>query len=251
MRIGRADKLPRYGFRRRDCPSVHTPPDPGDRGRPRRGRRASAALRPRDRQGLHRRARRRAAGGSAQAGAGVRHHADPGRRGQDHHHHRPRPGLHPARRIGLHGAARAQPRALHGRQGRGLRWRLLADHADGPHQPALYRRFPRDHHRQQPDRGDGRQPHPLRQRAGRRPAPGGMAPRDGHERPHAARHRDRPGRPHRGHAARGRFRHHRGLGGHGDALPGQRPRRPARTSRPHAGRLHLRQGAGLRRPARV
>ena len=51
-----------------------------------------------------------------------------------------------------------------------------------------------------------------------------------------------PGRP-----ARERLRHHRGQRGHGDPLPGRLAGRPARTARPHPGRLHRGRRAGAGR----
>ena len=62
-------------------------------------------------------------------------------------------------------------------EGRRGRRRLCAGRADGGHQPPFHRRFPRDRRRQQPARGDGRQPHLLGQRARHRPAPHHLAPR--------------------------------------------------------------------------
>ena len=50
-------------------------------------------------------------------------------------------------------------------EGRRGRRRLRAGGADGGHQPALHRRLRRDPARQQPARGDDRQPHQPRQRA--------------------------------------------------------------------------------------
>ena len=71
-------------------------------------------------------------------------------------------------------------------------------------------------------------------------APRRLAPRHGHERPRAARDRLLARRRRQRLSARGRLRHHRGVGGHGDLLPRQRSRRPEEAARQHHRRLHPR-----------
>ena len=70
---------------------------------------------------------------------------------------------------------------------------------------------------------DDRQPHLLGQRARHRHPPRRLAPRDGHERPRAARDRLLAGRRRQRLSARGRLRHHGRLRDHGHPLP-RRPR---------------------------
>jgi hypothetical protein len=79
-------------------------------------------------------------------------------------------------------------------------------------------------------RRDDRQPHLLGQRAGHRPRRVVLAPRDGHERPRAARDRLSLGGVSNGFPREDRLRHHGRLGSHGDPLPVERPRGPARSA---------------------
>ena len=75
-----------------------------------------------------------------------------------------------------------------------------------------------------------------------------VAARGRHERPRAARHRDRPRRPRQRLPARDRLRHHRGLRGDGDHRGRARPPGPAPAARPDHRRLLLRRRqAGHRR----
>ena len=80
-------------------------------------------------------------------------------------------------------------------------------------------------------------------------APRRLAPRHGHERPRAARDRLLARRRRQRLSARGRLRHHRGVGGDGDLLPRQRSRRPEEAARQHHRRLHPRAQAGPRQRA--
>ena len=61
----------------------------------------------------------------------------------------------------------------------------------------------------------------------------------GHERPAAAPHRGRPGRPDAGGAPGGRLRHHRGQRDHGGAVPGRRYPGPEGPAGPDDRGLHL------------
>ena len=70
--------------------------------------------------------------------------------------------------------------------------------------------------------------------------------RHGHERSRAARHRDRPGRAHRGLPARNRIRHHRRQRGDGRSLPRRRHPRPQGTAGPNRGGLRIERQAGHR-----
>ena len=112
--------------------------------------------------------------------------ADAGGRGQDHHHGRPDRCAQPHRQEGdaLHARAVARPVVRH--EGRRRRRRLRAGRADGGHQSALHRRFPRHHVGEQSARRAARQPHLLGQCARHRRAPRHLAPRARHERPRAA-----------------------------------------------------------------
>ena len=78
-------------------------------------------------------------------------------------------------------------------------------------------------------------------------APRRLAPRHGHERPRAARDRLLARRRRQRLSARGRLRHHRGVGGDGDLLPRQRHRRPQEAPRQRHRRLHPRPQAGARK----
>ena len=73
--------------------------------------------------------------------------------------------------------ARAVARAVLRRQGRRHRRRLRASRADGRHQPAFHRRFPRHHLGAQSARGADRQSHLLGQRARHRQPPRRLAAR--------------------------------------------------------------------------
>ena len=66
---------------------------------------------------------------------------------------------------------------------------------------------------------------------GDRPADGQLAPLRRHERPRAARRRDRPRRPRERLRPRDRLRHHRRLRGDGDRRGRARPLRPAQAAR--------------------
>ena len=166
--------------------------------------------------------------------------ADAGGRGQDHDHGRPHRRAQPHRQEGDAVPARAVARAVVRHEGRRRRRRLRAGGADGGHQPPFHRRLPRHHLGAQPALGADRQPHLLGQRARHRLAPRRLAPRHGHERPRAARDRLLARRRRQRLSARGRLRHHRRLGGDGDLLPRQRPRRPEEAARQHHRRLHPR-----------
>jgi hypothetical protein len=91
-----------------------------------------------------------------------------------------------------------------------------------------------------------RQPHPPWQCAGHRCAAHRLAPRDGHERPGAALHRGVAGRAGQRVSARGRFRHRRGLRGHGHLLPGHFAQGPEGAAGQHHRGLHPRAGAQSR-----
>ena len=68
----------------------------------------------------------------------------------------------------------------------------------------------------------------------------------GHERPRAARDRLLARRRRQRLPARGRLRHHGGVGDHGDLLPRVRPRRPQGAHRQHHRRLYARPQTGTR-----
>ena len=119
----------------------------------------------------------------------------PAGRRQDHDHRGPGRRAQPYRQEGGDLPARALARAGVRHEGRRRRRRLRAGRADGGHQPALHRRLRRHPARQQPARGDDRQPHPPRQRARHRRAPHPVEARARHERPRAARDHRRPRRP--------------------------------------------------------
>ena len=80
-------------------------------------------------------------------------------------------------------------------EGRRDRRRRGAGGAGGRDQPALHRRLPRHHRRQQPAGRSDRQPHLLGQCARPRSGARHLAPRHGHERPRAAAHRPAPRPP--------------------------------------------------------
>ena len=179
-----------------------------------------------------------------QAGDRDRHHADQGGRGQDHDQRRADDG---PRQGGQEGDA-VPARAVDGpgvrRQGRRHRRRLLADRADGGHQPPLQRRLPRRDGRAQPaGRGAGRLDL-QRQPAGHRPVERHLAAHRGHERPRAALLGGRPRRQGARRAAREPVRHHRGVGGDGGVRAGERPQGPAAAARAHRRRIHLRRRPG-------
>jgi formate--tetrahydrofolate ligase len=111
----------------------------------------------------------------------------PGGRRQDDDDRRPRRRPEPHRQEGDDLPARTLARPVLRREGRRGRRRLCPGRADGGHQPPLHRRLPRHHLRAQPAVGADRQPHLLGQRARHRRASHHLAPRDGHERPRAAR----------------------------------------------------------------
>jgi formate--tetrahydrofolate ligase len=75
----------------------------------------------------------------------------------------------------------------------------------------------------QPAVGADRQPHLLGQRSGLRQPADHLAPGGGHERPGAALDRELVGRCGERLCPGGRLRHHGGLGGDGDLLPGAGP----------------------------
>src|SRR3972149_2672307 len=89
-----------------------------------------------------------------------------------------------------------------------------------------------------------RQPPLSRQRPRDRPAPGALAPGDGHERPGPPPDRPGPGGPSPGVSPGRRVPHHGGLGGHGAPLPRRGPRRPQGAARAGARRLHVRRQGG-------
>ncbi len=197
-----------------------------------------------DRARLHSRTARAA---RRQADPRHRDHPDPGRRRQDDDHGRARRRAQPDRQESDAVPARSQHGPVLRRQGRGGRRRLCPGRADGGHQPPFYRRYPRDRRRQQPARGDGRQPHLLRARTAHRSAPGQLAPRHRHERPGVALDRRLARRGRQRLSARGWVRHHRRLPGDGDFLPGDRPARPAAPAWQHRRRPDARAQAGDRR----
>ena len=80
-------------------------------------------------------------------------------------------------------------------------------------------------------------------------APRRVAPRDGHERPRAARDRLFARRRRQRLSARGRLRHHGRLGSDGDLLPRQGSRRPEGAPRQHHRRLYARPQTGARQGA--
>ena len=92
-----------------------------------------------------------------------------------------------------------------------------------------------------------RQPHLLGQCARHRQPPRRLAARDGHERPRVALDRLLARRRRQRLSARGRLRHHGRVGGDGDLLPRQRPRRSEGAPRQHHRRLYARPQAGARR----
>ena len=184
-----------------------------------------------------------------------RRQADPGhgdqpdarRRRQDHDHRRSRRCAQQDRQESGDLPARALARAGVRHEGRRGRRRLRAGGADGGHQPAFHRRLQRDRARQQPARGDDRQPHPSRQRARHRRAPHRLEARGGHERPRAARHHRLARRPRQRLPAPGRLRHRGRLRGDGDLLPGDVAEGPEGAPGQDRGRLHARPEAGAAR----
>ena len=209
----------------------------------RHSRRAPAALRPRQGKDLGRVHRLQARRQGRQADPGHRDQPDAGRRRQDHHDGRPRRRAEPHRQEGDHLHPRGVARAEFRRQGRCRRRRLCAGRADGGHEPPFHRRFPRHHHGAQSALGADRQPHLLGQRARHRHPPHRLAARHGHERPGAARNHRVARRRRQRLSARGGFRHHRRLGGHGDPLPRHRPQGSGEAARRHHRRLPPRQDA--------
>ena len=143
----------------------------------------------------------------------------------------------------------AVARSLLRRQRRRCRRRLRAGRADGRHQSAFHRRFPRHHLGAQSFVGADRQPHLLGQCARHRLAPRRLAPRHGHERPRAARDRRFARRRRQRLSARGRLRHHGRFRSHGDLLSGQESRRSARAARQHHRRLYARAQTRARQGA--
>ena len=79
-----------------------------------------------------------------------------------------------------------------------------------------------------------------------RSAPRHLAPRPRHERSGAARDCQLAGRRRQRFPARGRLRHHRGVGSDGDLLPRVGPERSAPPAGQHHRRLHARQETGAR-----
>ncbi len=144
--------------------------------------------------------------------------------------------------------ARALARTVVRDEGRRGRRRLRASRADGRHQPPFHGRLPRHHLGEQPAGGDARQQHLLGQPARDRSTARHVAPRARHERSGAARDRQLAGRRRQRLPARGRLRHHRGIGSDGDLLSRVRRERSAPAAGQHHRRLHARQetGAGLR-----
>ena len=94
-----------------------------------------------------------------------------GRGRQDHHDGRPWRCAQSHRQEVDHLPARAGPRPGLRHEGRRRRWWLCAGRAHGGHQPPLHGRLLRHRTREQPARGDDRQPHLSRQRGGLRRAP--------------------------------------------------------------------------------
>ena len=169
-----------------------------------------------------------------------RHESAPGRWRENHHQRRPQRRALPPRQALDRLPARTVARPLLRHEGwRRRRW-LLAGRADGGHQPAFHRRFPRHRQRAQPARGDDRQLHPPWQcRAHRHPADH-LAARHGHERPGLARVDNRPRRPGQRFSARIRIRHRPGQRGDGGVLSRRVAGRseataPERRRRPDAG----------------
>ena len=236
----------RYAEQHRDRPCGEAEADRRSRARPRhprRGRLQLRALQGQDRPQLAQPDR------PARRPADPRHrgHADHRRRGQDDHHGRPRRRAQPHRQEGRHLPPRAVARPVLRHEGRGGRRRLQPGDPDGGHQPPFHRRLRRDRRRQQPPRGDGRQPHLLGQRARHRPAPRHLAARPRHERPGAPQYRLLARRRRQRLSPRGRLRHRRRVGGDGDLLPRHRHRRPGRAARADRRRRDPRPEAGHRR----
>ena len=167
-----------------------------------------------DRPGGDRRDGRPAAG---QVRRGLGDHADSARRGQDHRRGRAEPGVLAHRQAGDAGDPPAVDGADVRHQGWRRRRRLQPGRADGAAQPAPHRRRPRRHRRHQHVRRRRRRARVPRQPVRARPAPDHLAAFDRRQRPVAAQHRDRPRVAARRHATRDRLRHHRRVGGHGDA----------------------------------
>ena len=167
----------------------------------------------------------RAARGPARREARLRDrdHADEVRRGEDDHlglaDAGPRRDRPQARALPARGVARPGVRD----QGWSRRRRLRAGRADGGHEPPLHRRHPRHRRREQPARGHARSPSAARQRARDRPALDLLASLRRHQRPRAARHRDRPRRPRERLSPPDRLGHHRRLRGDGDRRRRTRP----------------------------
>ena len=125
----------------------------------------------------------------------------PGRRGKNHHHRGPgRRAAEASARTIRRGPAGAVSRPRVRRQGRRGRRRLRPGRAHGGHQPPLHRRLPRHRRGQQPAGRHAGQPHPAGQRPGHRREEDHLEALCGHERPPAAQHRGRPGRPDAGRA---------------------------------------------------
>ena len=207
----------------------------------------SRALRPLQGQGVDELYQVAAKQAERQADPGDRHHADAGRRGQDHDHRGPDRRAQQDRQEGDAVPARAIARALLRRQRRRRRRRLRPGGADGRHQSAFHRRFPRHRLRQQSALRADRQPHLLGQFARHRRPPRHLAPRRRHERPQLApivvvARRRRQRLP-----ARGRLRHHGRLRGDGGVLPRQRSRRPQEAAGQYHRRLYARPQTGARR----
>ena len=184
-----------------------------------------------------------------------RRHADQGGRGQDHHGRLAHPGPRRDRQgpAALPARALARPGVRH--QGRRRRRRARPGGADGGPEPPLHRRHPRRRRGQQPARRPDGRLDPARQPAQDRRAARRLEARARHERPRAAGHHDRPGRPRQRLPARVGLRHHRGLRGDGDPGRVARPARPAPPARRHHRRPLLRRrqardGRGPRRGRR-
>ena len=231
----------RSEVRHRDRARRQEEADPGDRPEDRHSDRASFALRPRQGEDLRRVHQVGEGQQGRQADPRHRHQPDAGRRRQDDDDGRPRRRPQPHRQEGDRLHPRGLARTEFRRQGRCCRRRLCAGRADGGHEPPLHRRFPRHHHRAQSAFGADRQPHLLGQRARHRHPPRRLAPRHGHERPGAARDHLLARRRRQRLSARGRLRHHRRLGSHGDPVPVHRPEGPGKAPRRHHRRLSPRQ----------
>ena len=121
--------------------------------------------------------------------------------------------------------ARAVDGARVRREGRRHRRRLLADRADGGHQPPLQRRLPRRDRRAQPAGRGARRVDLQRQPAAHRSLVGDLAAHAGHERSRAALHGGRARRQDARRAAREPVRHHRGVGSDGGVRAVERPGR--------------------------